>query len=76
MMGSISDCYPEYSELQIRKAFAKAEQEDSFKKGSQGRTCSEGSCRIKKKVGKGKKADDGSKQTETDEGKMKELSVN
>lgn len=31
VIASISDCHPEYSELQIRKAFAKAEKEEDFK---------------------------------------------
>ena len=70
MMGSISDCYPEYSELQIRKAFAKAEQEDSFKKAAKGERVQK-VLAVLKKVGKGKKRTTGVKQTETDEGKMK-----
>ena len=60
MMGSISDCYPEYSELQIQESLCKSGAGRQFQKGSQGRTCSEGSCRIKKGR-KRKKADDGSK---------------
>ena len=72
MMGSISDCYPEYSELQIRKAFAKAEQEDGFKKAAKGERVQR-VLAVLKKVGKGKRRTAGTKQTAADDGKMKEI---
>lgn len=72
MMGSISDCYPEYSELQIRKAFAKAEQEDGFKKAAKGERVQK-VLAVLKKVGKGKKRTTGVKQTAANDGKMKEI---
>lgn len=72
MMGSISDCYPEYSELQIRKAFAKAEQEDGFKKAAKGERVQR-VLAVLKKVGKGKRRTAGTKQAAADDGKMKEI---
>lgn len=72
MMGSISDCYPEYSELQIRKAFAKAEQEDGFKKAAKGERVQR-VLAVLKKVGKGKRRTAGTKQAAGDDGKMKEI---
>lgn len=70
MMGSISDCYPEYSELQIRKAFEKAEQEDGFKKAAKGERVQR-VLAVLKKVGKGKRRTAGTKHTAADDGKMK-----
>lgn len=72
MMESISDCYPEYSELQIRKAFAKAEQEDGFKKAAKGERVQR-VLAVLKKVGKEKRRTIGTKQAAGDDGKMKEI---
>ena len=52
------------------ETFAKAEQEDSFKKAAKGERVQK-VLAVLKKVGKGKKRTTGVKQTETDEGKMK-----
>lgn len=72
VIGSVADCYPEYSELQIRKAFAKAEQEDGFKKAAK-RERVQRVLAVLKKVGKEKRRTAGTKQTAADDGKMKEI---
>lgn len=72
VIESIADCYPAYSELQIRKAFAKAEREGNFKKASKGERV-QSVLTLLKKVGNRERRTTGAKQTTANDGKMKEI---
>lgn len=72
VIESIADCYPEYSELQIRKAFSKAEREGNFKRASKGERV-QSVLTLLKKVGNRERRATGAKQAAADDGKMKEI---
>lgn len=65
VMASISDCYPEYSDLQIRRAFARAEKQDGFKSAGKGKRVQEVLSLLKKAKGRTKAAADITKKSES-----------
>ena len=63
IITSISDCYPEYSDLQIRRAFARAEKQDGFKSAGKGKRVREVLALLKKAKGRTKNTSGTAKKT-------------